>query len=70
MKVLVLELDIDYTDWHSFGNTDLHLSTGATPSIPEELATQVADANNHSVSVGLGLLCSWVARAGNLRVNF
>ena len=45
-------------------------------SIPEELATQVADANNHSVSVGLGLLCKdaggflGCSSAGNLQVDF
>ncbi len=95
-----LELDVDYTGWKSFRNTDVHLSTGATIPFPQnwqsgyttmigteykwlrlerlpdwEVALRggywysqnavpdasftptVPDANNHSISVGLGLLC-------------
>jgi long-chain fatty acid transport protein len=29
-----LELDVDYTDWNSLGNTDVHLSNGATLPFP------------------------------------
>ena len=95
-----LELDVDYTGWKSFRNTDVHLSNGATIQFPQnwqssyttmigteykwlqlehmpgwEIAVRggywysqnavpdssftptVPDANNHSLSVGLGLLC-------------
>lgn len=95
-----LELDVDYTGWKSFRNTDVQLSTGATipfarnwqssyttmigteykwlrlerlpdwevamrggywysqNAVPDSSFTPtVPDANNHSISVGLGLLC-------------
>jgi long-chain fatty acid transport protein len=95
-----LELDVDYTGWKSYRNTDVHLSNGATIAFPQnwrstytvmigteykwlrperlpqwEVALRggywhsqnavpdssfsptVPDADNHSISVGLGLLC-------------
>ncbi|MGH7252841.1 MAG: OmpP1/FadL family transporter, partial [Nitrospiraceae bacterium] len=33
-RELKLELDVDYTDWSSFGNTDVRLSTGGTLPFP------------------------------------
>ena len=30
-----LELDVDYTDWRSFKNVDIHLSNGLTVPIPQ-----------------------------------
>ena len=100
-----LELDVDYTDWQSFGNTDVHLSNGATLPFPRnwqsgftimtgteykwlhpeklphwEVAARggfwfgqnavpdptfnpsVPDADNYTVSVGLGLLCKDAGR--------
>lgn len=95
-----LELDVDYTGWNSFRNTDVHLSNGTTIPFPQnwqssyttmvgteykwlrlermpgwEVALRagywysqnavpdssftptVPDANNHSLSVGLGFMC-------------
>jgi len=95
-----LELDVDYTGWKSFRNTDVHLSNGSTLPFPRnwngayttmigteykwlkpelmphwEVALRggywhnqsavpdatfnpaVPDAERHSISVGLGLLC-------------
>jgi len=95
-----LELDVDYTGWSSFRNTDVHLSNGATLPFPRnwkggyttmigteykwlkpalmphwEVAWRggyfysqnavpdstfnpaVPDADQHSISMGLGLLC-------------
>jgi long-chain fatty acid transport protein len=95
-----LELDVDYTGWRSFRNTDVHLSNGATipflqnwqssyttmvgteykwlrlerlpvwevavrggywysqNAVPDSSFTPtVPDANNHSISAGLGFLC-------------
>ncbi len=94
------ELDVDYTEWRSFKNTDVHLSSGATIPFPQnwqsgyttmigteykwlqlerlpgwEVALRggywysqnavpdssflpsVPDANNHSISTGLGFMC-------------
>lgn len=95
-----LELNVDYTDWHSMRNTDLHLSNGFTipfaqnwrstytvlvgteyrwldlqqlpnweialrggywysmTPVPDiSFSPQLPDANNHSISLGLGFLC-------------
>ena len=95
-----LEVDVDYTGWKSFRNTDVHLSTGATIPFPQDwrstytvmvgteykwlkpailpawevalrggywhsqtpvpdssFTPAVPDADNHAISVGLGLLC-------------
>lgn len=100
-----LELDVDYTDWNSLGNTDVHLSNGTTLPFPRnwqsgftimfgteykrlrfeklphwEIALRggywfgqnavpdmtyspsVPDANNHTVSAGLGVLCKDAGR--------
>jgi long-chain fatty acid transport protein len=100
-----LEVDVDYTGWKSFRNTDVHLSTGATIPFPQnwrstytvmvgteykwlkpamlpawEVAIRggywhsqtpvpdssftpgVPDADNHAISVGLGLLCKGQGR--------
>ena len=104
-----LELDVDYTDWHSMRNTDVHLSNGLTipfvqhwrstftvlvgteyrwldvPQLPhweialrggywhsaspvpdQSFAPQVPDADNHSISVGIGLLCKANGHFGGL----
>jgi long-chain fatty acid transport protein len=100
-----LELDVDYTGWKSFRNTDVHLATGVTIPFPQhwrsaytvmvgteykwlkpaplpawEVALRggywhsqtpvpdrsftpaVPDADNHAISVGLGLLCKGQGR--------
>jgi len=100
-----VEVDVDYTGWRAFRNTDVHLSTGATIPFPQnwrsaytvmvgtehkwlkpgrlqawEVALRggywhsqtpvpdssftpaVPDADNHAVSVGLGLFCKYRGR--------